>query len=216
MEAHRYLSSLDALKPTMKWVREERGRLTAPPALRDAEPAPTSEPAAGGITSVADLTAAGLAADVPSANGTLRILVTRDFKFYVHVVTATTVTQGDRLFQMGSGGRKDEEEANQAKAQGKLVIPIRLESDAAHVLFQRTGAATEQLFTFYGLHSQLTLDGIRTIGLNYHTLEPTAGGSTSVERFQMRVARQKFRVTRRVRGAAEVEGQQCWLPDVAG
>ena len=70
---------------------------------------------------------------------------------------------------MGSGGRKDEEEANQAKAQGKLVIPIRLESDAAHVLFQRTGAAAEQLFTFYGLHSQLTLEGVRTIGLNYHT-----------------------------------------------
>ena len=207
MEAHRYLSSLDALKPTMKWVREERGRLTAPPALRDAEPAPTSEPAAGGITSVADLTAAGLAADVPSANGTLRILVTRDFKFYVHVVTATTVTQGDRLCQMGSGGRKDEEEANQAKTQGKLVIPIRLESDAAHVFFQRTGAATEQLFTFYGLHSQLTLEGVRTIGLNYHTFEPATGGSTSVERFQMRVVRQKYWVTRRVRGAAELEGQ---------
>jgi hypothetical protein len=102
------------------------------------------------------------------------------------------------LFQMGSGGRKDKEEANQAKAQGKLVIPIRLESDAAHVFFQRTGAATEQLFTVYGLHSQLTVDGIRAIGLNYHTFEPTTGGSTSVERFQMRVACQTFWVTRRV------------------
>lgn len=207
MEAHRYLAALEAQKPTLKWTREERGRLSAPPSLREAEPAPTTEPTSGGITSVDDLTAAGLLADVPSTNGALRILVTRDFKFYVHVVTATSVTQGDRLCQMGSGGRKDEEEANQAKAQGKLVIPIRLENDASHVCFQRSGAATDQLFTFYGLHSQLTLEGIRSIGLNYHTFEPVTGGSGAVERFQMRVARQKYWVTRRVRGAAEVEGQ---------
>ena len=48
VEAHRYLSSLDALKPTLKWVREERGRLIVPPALREAEPAP-SQPLAASL-----------------------------------------------------------------------------------------------------------------------------------------------------------------------
>jgi hypothetical protein len=205
MEVHTYIGTLNATvqQPNMKWSRHERGAMTAPPSLQVAEAAPSNTPAAGGITTLEELTRAGTLADVPSSNAKYHVLVTRDHKFYVHVLADVTVTQGDRLFQMGSGGRKDEAEATQATSQGKLSIPIKLESDASQVYFQKNGAATEQLFTFYGLHSQLTLDGHRNIGLNYHIFEPAAGGSRSVERFAMRVVRAKFWVTKRSRAAPD-------------
>jgi hypothetical protein len=210
MEAHNYMGTLEVTTklPSLRWLRPEMGNASAPPSLQEAEPTPATKPAAGGIKSLEDLSAAGILADVPSSNGKFRILVTRDFKFYVHVVAeSVTVTQGDRLFQMGSGGRKDEEEANQAKTQGKLVIPIKVENDAVHIYYQRTVSPTEQLFTFYGLHSQLTLEGHRNIGLNYHVFQPAAGGSNTVERFTVKVVRQKFWVTKRSRSAPPADGE---------
>lgn len=211
LEAHQLLGSFlrDAeAADAPRWTLQKKGLVdgNTPLQLGEVAEAPSSMPVSDGISSVADIIKRGVLCDTQMPNGKIQILVTKDSRGYAHILTDITVSRGEKFLLMGSGGRKDADEAAKL-SQTVASFPVEINNDATEVWFSQNGS--EMLLTIYALIAQLTLQGHRSVNLSYHVMEPASGGSSSkIDRYQIKQVRPKWWCAKRVRSEPGSDNQR--------
>ena len=209
LEAHTMLGNLirDAeAADAPRWTLVKKGDVSTPPVLGEVADVPSVMPVTDGIASVADVVKKGLLCDTQMPNGKVRILVTKENRGYAHILTDITVSRGEKFLLMGSGGRKDAEEASKLSAT-VASFPVDINNDATEVWFSQNGS--ESLVTIYSLMAQLTLQGHRSVNLSYHVMEPATGGSSNrIDRYTIKQVRPKWWCAKRVRNEPGSDAQK--------
>lgn len=216
MEAHAVMSRIQVAADSpsaLLWTKltpGSGGRLALPAGVvADVHEAPSTMPDAAGVTSVADLKKDGvLLADTPTPGGKMHVYVTKSNMAYIHVLADASVSRGERLLGLGSGGRKSEAEAEKCKEQKQACFPLEITSDSVEVFFPLAAGSGERLLTLYALLSQLTLDGHRKVGLSYHTLEAMEPHAQTggLDRYKVQKVRPKFWGAKRARTREDEAG----------
>ena len=205
LEAHSLCKKLmnDAEQDPMVWTKlQAGGQVAAAPPTQEVEEVSDKMPVTDGITTLEKLLEMKdhVAA---TANGKLRIIVTKDLKGYAYIMAPMTVACGERFIGLGSGGRKSEEEAKTTRDANMLTLPLQITSDACHVYYTKAATTPEALVTLYGLVAQLTMEGYRQVGLSYHTLDvvPQSKQDKGIDRYTVTMVRPKFWAAKRSRSA---------------